>query len=380
MRRKYMEKLKCFLAAACLAWFIVTVFPCTVYAVELDDYDYNEIDESLSEYDIDFEELIGLVMEGQYTQALRLATQSCAYTLFGGFFEQKALFVKIFLLGIVGAIFKNLAGTFFEAGISNTGGYIIQLALMAVMTSGIYWASQVAQNLLLSVIEFMQALIPTYAVVITAGSGSAGAVAFYELAMFIILIVDKMLLHIIIPGISIYMLINMMNYISKDNIFGRLSELIKELLEWTNKALFGIVIGMNVIKGLISPMLDSLKGTAITKLAGMIPGAGGAVDAVAGMVLGSGVLIKNSIGVAAMCVIVMLCAIPVIKLFVFAYGCKAAGAFLEPVADKNYTECINGMYEGVRLLMVSSMNVGIMFLITLAIVCASTNAAFFSGT
>ena len=63
MRRKYMEKLKCFLAAACLAWFIVTVFPCTVYAVELDDYDYNEIDESLSEYDIDFEELIGLVME-----------------------------------------------------------------------------------------------------------------------------------------------------------------------------------------------------------------------------------------------------------------------------------------------------------------------------
>ena len=58
----------------------------------------------------------------------------------------------------------------------------------------------------------------------------------------------------------------------------------------------------------------------------------------------------------------------------------AAGAFLEPVADKNYTECINGMYEGVRLLMVSSMNVGIMFLITLAIVCASTNAAFFSGT
>lgn len=35
-----------------------------------------------------------------------------------------------------------------------------------------------------------------------------------------------------------------------------------------------------------------------------------------------------------MLVIIMLCAIPVIKLFVFAYGCKAAGAFLEPVAEK----------------------------------------------
>ena len=140
----------------------------------------------------------------------------------------------------------------------------------------------------------------------------------------------------------------------------------------------GTVIGLNAIKGLISPMLDSLKGTAVTRLVGMIPGAGTAVDAVTGVILGSGALIKNSMGVAAMLVIIMLCAIPVIKLFVFAYGCKAAGAFLEPVAEKNYTECINGMHEGVKLLMVSSMNAGIMFLVTLAIVCVSTNAAFFS--
>lgn len=374
------NRLMCFLIAFGCTILVLFSFPCAVYAVEVDDYDYDEIEDSILEYDIDFEELIGLTMSGKYTQAFRMVARSCAYRLFDGFLEQKALFVKLFLLGIIGAIFKNLAGTFFEAGIAGTGSYIIQLALMAVMTSGIHWAADVAGNLLSAVVEFMQALIPTYSIVITAGSGSAGAVAFYELAMFLILIVDKVILHVVIPGAVVYMLINMMNYISKDNIFGKLSELIKELLEWTNKALLGIVIGLNVIKGLISPMLDSLKGTAVTKLAGMIPGAGGAIDAVAGVVLGSGALIKNSIGAAAMCVIVMLCAIPVVKLFVFAYGCKAAGAFLEPVADKNYTECINGMHEGVKLLMVSAMNVGIMFLLTLAIVCSSTNAAFYSGT
>lgn len=368
-----------FLAAIGCAIVLFLSFPVTVYAVEVDDCDYSGIEDTLSDYDIDFEELIKLAMEGNLTQALRMAATSCTYRLFSGFFEQRTLFVKLFLLGIIGAIFKNLAGTFFEAGIAGTGSYIIQLALMAVMTSGIHWAVGVAQELLSAVVEFMQALIPTYSIVITAGSGSAGAVAFYELAMFLILIVDKILLNVVIPGTTIYMLINMMNYISKDSIFGKLSELIKELLEWTNKALFGVVIGLNVIKGLISPMLDSLKGTAVNKIVGMIPGAGDAIDAVAGIVLGSGALIKNSIGVAAMCVIVMLCAIPVIKLFVFAYGCKAAGAFLEPVADKNYTECINGMHEGVKLLMISSMNVGIMFLVTLAIVCSSTNAAFFSG-
>ena len=242
------------------------------------------------------------------------------------------------------------------------------------------WASDVAGELLESIIEFMEVLIPTYAIVITAGSGSAGAVAFYEMAMFLIVLVDKVILKVIIPGSAVYMIINMMNYLSKDNMFGKLAELIKELLEWTNKALFGVVIGLNIIKGLISPMIDSLKGTAFTKFVGMIPGAGTAIDAVAGIVIGSGALIKNSIGAAAMIVIVMLCAMPAVKLFVFSYGCKAAGAFLEPVADKSYTECVNGMHEGISLLMMSSVNAGIMVLITIAMVCASTNSAFYAGT
>lgn len=368
-----------FLTILCAVIFTMS-YTCLVHAATPDDYNYDEIDTSIEEYDIDFKYLVELVMAGKYSEALRAASISAVSGVFDGFYEQKTIFLKLFLLGIIGAVFKNLAAVFFEAGVARTGSYIIQIALMAVLTSGMYWAAGVARNVLDSIVEFMQVLIPTYAVVITAGCGSSGAIAFYELAMFLILIVDKVLLHVVLPGTTVYMLVNMMNYISRDNIFGKLSELIKELLEWTNKVLLGAVIGLNAIKGLISPMLDSLKGTAITRLVGMIPGAGTAVDAVTGVILGSGALIKNSMGVAAMLVIIMLCAIPVIKLFVFAYGCKAAGAFLEPVAEKNYTECINGMHEGVKLLMVSSMNAGIMFLVTLAIVCASTNAAFYSGT
>lgn len=367
-----------FFLMCCAVLTFVTA--CNVSAAELDDYDYEQIDDTLDGYGIDFKELAGLVMAGKYSDALRLAGSAVAYELFGDFTGQKAIFIKLFLLGIAGALFKTLAGTFFEAGMAKTGSYIIQIALMAVMTSGMMWASKVAGELLENVVGFMEVLIPTYALVITAGSGSAGALAFYELAMFIIMLVDKVILSVIIPGATVYMIINMMNYLSKDNMFGRLAELIKELLQWLNKVLFGVVIGLNVIKGLISPMLDSIKGTAFTKLVGMIPGAGLAVDAAAGIVIGSGALIKNSIGVAAMIVVVLLCAMPAVKLFVFSYGCKAAGAFLEPVADKNYTECINGMHEGISLLMVSAVNAGVMVLITIAIVCASTNSTFYAGT
>lgn len=366
-----------FIAVCCTATGVMDE---RVHAVELEDYDYTEINESTDNYDISFEEIVALVMSGNYSDALRRVGQAAAYSLFGGFKEQKEIFVKLLLLGIIGALFKTLASTFVDAGVAKMGGYIMQIALIAVLSAGMVWAVNEAEELLEGIIGFMEALIPTYALVITAGSGSASAVAFYELVMVLIFLVDKIILNIVIPGISIYMMINMMNYLSKDNIFGRLAELAQELLSWINKTLFGFVIGLNVIKGLISPMLDSLKGTAFTKIVGMIPGVGTAVDAVSGVIIGSGALIKNSVGVTAMLFIVMLCAMPALKIFVFSFGCKAAGALLEPVADKSYTDCINGMHEGLQLLLISSCNAAIMFLLTLAILCSASNAAYFAGT
>lgn len=366
-----------FIAVCCTATGVMDE---RVHAAELEDYDYTEINESTDNYDISFEEIAALVMSGNYSDALRRIGQAAAYSLFGGFREQKEIFVKLLLLGIIGALFRTLAGTFADAGVAKMGGYIMQIALIAVLSAGMVWAVNVAEGLLEGIIGFMQALIPTYALVITAGSGSASAAAFYELVMVLIFLVDKIILNVVIPGISIYMMINMMNYLSRDNIFGRLAELVKELLSWINKTLFGFVIGLNVIKGLISPMLDSMKGTAFTRIVGMIPGAGTAVDAVSGVIIGSGALIKNSVGVTAMLFIVMLCAMPALKIFVFSFGCKAAGALLEPVADKSYTDCINGMHEGLQLLLVSSCNAAVMFLITLAILCSASDAAYYAVT
>lgn len=137
-------------AVGCI--FMTLSMTCRVSAVSLDDYDYDEIDDSISEYDVEFEDIASLVMCGKYSDALRMAGTAAVYGIFGGFVRQKEIFIKLFLLGIAGALFKNLAGTFFEAGMAKTGKYIIQIALMAVMTSGMMWAAGVAEELLESIV------------------------------------------------------------------------------------------------------------------------------------------------------------------------------------------------------------------------------------
>lgn len=350
-----------------------------VRADEIQDYDYTQVDELTKEYQVEFADIAQLVVEGNFSEALRLLGEGVYNKLFSDSIVQKEIIIKILVLGIVGAVFSNIAHAFAGEGVSKTGNYIVQIALITLLAGGMRVAMSSASGLVSEVTDFIQALIPAYTVAITVGSGSVTAAAFYEIVMFVILLIDKLLLNVIFPMIQIYMLINMINFISKEAVFGKISELLGDLIKWANKSLLGLVIGLNVIKGLICPMVDSLKGTVAHKAIGLIPGVGNAINSATGVVIGSGALIKNGIGVAAMLFIMMICAFPVIKLFVFTYGCKAAAAFLEPVADKSYTSCVNGMHDGLRLLLSSVCDVMILFFLTIAMVCYAGNASFYAA-
>ena len=66
------------------------------------------------------------------------------------------------------------------------------------------------------------------------------------------------------------------------------------------------VIGFSVIQSLIAPAVDAFRVSVLNKTAGIIPGVGGTINAVTEVIIGSSVLIKNSIGVAAMIILLLI--------------------------------------------------------------------------
>ena len=71
-------------------------YTCLVHAATPDDYNYDEIDTSIEEYDIDFKYLVELVMAGKYSEALRAASISAVSVC--QFFNLLVLFVFLILL------------------------------------------------------------------------------------------------------------------------------------------------------------------------------------------------------------------------------------------------------------------------------------------
>ena len=97
------------------------------------------------------------------------------------------------------------------------------------------------------------------------------------------------------------------------------------------------------------------------------------------VLLGSGALIKNGIGTVALIFLLLLCLVPILKLGIVAIMYQGAAAVVQPAADKRIVACISAVASGTKLLLKLVLYTLILFVVTVAIVCAASNANYYAG-
>lgn len=108
-------------------------------------------------------------------------------------------------------------------------------------------------------------------------------------------------------------------------------------------------------------------------------GAWTATGAAARLVFGSSVLIKNSMGAAAVIILAVITLVPVVKLAVLMVMYQGAAALLQPVCDKRIISCIQGMAAGHGMLLRITLYSLLVFVLVIAITCAGTNVSYLAA-
>ena len=105
---------------------------------------------------------------------------------------------------------------------------------------------------------------------------------------------------------------------------------------------------------------------------------GSGANALTQVVLGSGVLIKNTMGAAAVAVLLILTLVPMAKLAVLMVLYQAAAAVMQPVCDRRVVSCVNGIAKGHKLLLKIVAASLILFILAIALTCAATNVNYYT--
>ena len=126
------------------------------------------------------------------------------------------------------------------------------------------------------------------------------------------------------------------------------------------------------MQGILAPGIDGLKRSTVAGAVRAIPGAGQVLNSMTEILAGSAMLIKNSVGAAALVVLILISFLPLVKTAVFLVLYRALAAFMEPVADKRFCAAVSALGQAAALYLKLMFYAVLLFFLTTSIICAVT--------
>ena len=343
----------------------------------LSEFDFDEIEDSLTQMfpqeKITFGEVVSSLISGDMEETIRMFLRFLADQVSYEFDYNRKNLVYVLLVALTAAVFSSFAGAFKSRQISDISFYVMYMLLITLCLTAFRTSAEGLEERLGSLVDFMRVLCPSYFLAVAFASGSVTSLFFYNVILFLIYIVELVIVRFLLPVVNIYIMIRVLGNLTGEDFLSEFADLIKKVVSWILKTLLVCVISVNVVQGLLAPAIDAVKRSALTRTAEALPWVGNAVGGVAEVVLGTAVLIKNGIGMAGAVISVAICAVPIFQMLIMALMYKLAAALVQPVSDKRITTCISGVSEGYEIMVKVIFTSGLLFMITIAIVAASTS-------
>ena len=343
----------------------------------LEEFDFSEIDENLQqlfpEQRIRFRDVVETILSGNWDEMKQMLKGYLSDQFAYEFRNNKKNLVYMLILAIVAAVFTNFSNALKSKQASQISFYVLYMLLITLCLNTFRLAVSGVERRLELLTDFMHFFCPGYFLAVAFASGSGSALLFYQGILVLIYLVELVILKFLLPVVNVYIMVQVMNYMLGEDVLSELGELLKKAVLWSLKTLLGVVVGINVIQGLLTPAMDALKRSTLSKALEAIPGIGNTFGSMADVVLGTTVLIKNGIGIAGAVLILLVCLAPVIQIVLLTFFYKLAAALVQPVSDKRITMCISSIGSGYELMLKILCTVMVLFLLTLAVVAASTS-------
>lgn len=343
----------------------------------LAEFDFNEIEENLDrmfpQEKISFSDVFSALMSGNMAETIRIFLRFLTDQISYEFDYNRRSLVYVLMTALTAAVFSNFAGAFKSRQISDISFYIMYMLLITLCLTSFRISAEGLEDRLSALVDFMRVLCPSYFLAVAFASGSVTSLFFYNVILFLIYVVELVIVRFLLPVVNIYIMVRVLGNLTGEDFLSEFADLIRKAVSWILKTLLICVVSVNVVQGLLAPAIDAVKRSALTRTAEALPWVGNAVGGVAEVVLGTAVLIKNGIGMAGSVITIAICAVPIFQMLIMAFMYKLAAALVQPVSDKRITTCISGISEGYEIMVKVIFTSGLLFMITIAIVAASTS-------
>jgi len=345
-------------------------------AGQLSDYiDLDEIEAGLAELtdtgSYSFRDTVKSLLRGEIPFDLNSLPNLLADAFLAEVMQQRQMALRILLVVLASAIFSNFVRMLENSQIADISFFMMYLLICVMLMKSFGVMNAAVERTCGSICGFMKVLLPSYLVAVVVSSGTVTALGFYEVTVLAMNLMQVFLIRIVLPAINFYLVLLVLNQLSKEDFFSKLASLVETVTGWLIKTVLTVVLGLQAVQCLIAPAVDSLKNSALHRLAKAIPGVGSVIDSAAETVAGSAAVIKNAVGVAGILALCAICLPPLARLAAGILIYRLLCALIQPFSDKRMVEGIESVARGAGLLLRTLVASVSIFIISLAMITAS---------
>lgn len=321
----------------------------------------------LGKNSISFSDLVAQLQTGDFSGLKDHLLAMLSEGITKGDFFHLSDFAGILILVLLFALLRAMGQAFENKSITVFSGVLIHLLLIVQLASLFGTFQKQMKRYLENGMSFSSALFPVLAVTSAASGESISAVGIYASAVSITSLVNRLCLYILLPGVSVFLVVVLLDSVMPSSLFGGMTGFLKKSLGLLMKLSLGAVTGLSLIQMMILPKADSLRQQTLLKTASMIPGAGRIADTAASMLWTSTSLLKGSIGAVGMFCVVLISLFPLLRIVFVCFLYEALSAVILPIADKDICGCLSGFAFSLEyLIKIACLNATILLMLIAA--------------
>ncbi len=315
---------------------------------QIDNLNLGEIDKIIGGMDTDsngisIEDLARQAIEGKLDLSPQSIIKTISKSFFGEFITLASLVRNMILIAILGAFLNNLSLSLNKNHVSELGFYMCYLTIIIILISSFNICSGVMISFINDLCSIMQASLPVVLTLMAMSGNVGSAYVFSPIMAFIINALALFVRDIITPVLIFTAVLQLINYISEKEILQKLATMLKKCTGWAMKGMTLIFVAILSLHALSTPIVN----TAVTKTAkatlNIVPVVGQALNGAVDMVTYWTSAVKSGVMTAFIISILMICAVPVLKLIAFIAVFKFSAAIIQPVSDPRIVKAIDSI-------------------------------------
>ena len=316
---------------------------------ELEKVDFF-LEQILPERNLKFGDVVVGMMSGKGDANFLLIWEAFQGSLLYGLSESRYLFVTMILYGVIASVLQAATGIFKGKQAMQLAKYFILLLVSLILMHGFDAAQEICTSTVMNVSDFMKVILPVLSMSLGVSHGTLSAYGYYQFMFLVIYVLGQILLRLFLPLTRCYLLLVFMNAISDEKRFEGIVNLLEKGVGNGLKLLASLLLGGGFVRSVLLAKVDHVGRTMVGKAVGAVPVVGDVSDSATQVLLSCADLVKCYMGGGALVALVIVCSMPLLRLFVLLASLHLSSAFVGLVGEKRTMHMLQQAGKGFFML------------------------------